>query len=136
MGFLQQIEQRIVKVFKALVSADSVINSDNNTRLAKDEMKMKVLVDSIEEESYDEMLQLLEDRLEKRKGWEAREKDPMYESAPENAKPLPVPIQNIHELWNKVLNFEETSSNANILYVERGINMVKNAKNKFVLRKK
>ena len=97
---------------------------------------MKNLVESIEEASYDEMIQLMEERLEKRKGWESREKDPMYENASNDTKPLPVHIQNAHEVWNKVLQIEETSSHANTLYCERVINMLKNAKTKYLKKPK
>jgi hypothetical protein len=38
--------------------------------------------------------------LEKRLGWELREKDPIYETVDPSALPLEVPLNDIYKLWD------------------------------------
>ncbi len=38
-------------------------------------------------------------RLEKRIGWESREKDSIFEGVEESNRPLTVPLEDVYDLW-------------------------------------
>lgn len=65
----------------------------------KAQAKMNALVQTVIKESYVEMENLLNEREEKRRGWENRERDPIYHKCDPEILPMTVPLDSVVNIW-------------------------------------
>jgi len=96
LNFWKQLEERSIKIIDMLSDVCVVLQNRNDDNLDKKEMKRlakrKKRILSIDDQSFDEMIDSLQERYDKREGWIQRERDSIFKSEPIDCRPIQVPF--------------------------------------------
>lgn len=96
LNFWKQLEARSNSIIDVLSDVCILSQNTNDDNIDKKEMKRlvkrKKRMLSIDDQSFDEMIDGLQNRYDKREGWIQRESDPIFKSEPVDCRPIQVPF--------------------------------------------
>ena len=76
----------------ALEARVAAMPQDERRKASKKLVKTRKRLETVDSKSYDALMEALQDRLDRRRGFAAREKDPSFADLAKDCRPLPVPL--------------------------------------------